>query len=76
MILNRILPIEFDKLYYFEDYFVLTKNNRIDFLEYYIKKKKMRFNKITYENSFFLRYQKIDKKEGWIDPDGVLYDDE
>jgi len=76
MALKQILPIEYDEIYSLNDNVVLKKNSQMDFFDYFIKNKKMRFNKLSYENSSFFRYQKIDKKEGWIDTDGVLYDDE
>jgi hypothetical protein len=76
MALKQILPIEFDKIYLINGNIILNKNRQEDFYTYYIKNKKMRFNKISYENSTYLRYQKIDNTKGWINSKGILFDDE
>ncbi len=73
--LYKILPIEFDKIHSLNEKIILNKNDREEFLDYYLQNKIMRFRKINYENSSYLRYKKIDNKEGWTTQGFSLFDD-
>ena len=74
-ILKEILPIKFAKISLLNGYTILKKDGKEEFFHYYMKNKKMRFKKISYENSTYLRYQKIDNTAGWINTAGILFDD-
>jgi hypothetical protein len=74
-ILREILPINFSKISLLSGYTIIKKDGKEEFLNYYMKNKKMRFKKIRYENSTYLRYQKIDNIEGWINNVGILFND-
>ena len=75
VILKEILPKKFNSIHLVAANLVLSKNGQEDFFNYYIENKKMRFRKISYERSTYLRYKKLDKTEGWIDSNAVLFDD-
>lgn len=74
--LNEIVPIEFEKIYLISGSVFLKRDNTEDFLEYYLKNNKMRFVSVAITKSYYyLRYKKIDNKEGWLKSSEVLYED-
>jgi hypothetical protein len=74
-VLKEILPKKFNSIHLVNGNLVINKSGQEDFFNYYIKNRKMRFKKISYEKCSYLRYKKIDNTEGWIDSNYVLFDD-
>jgi len=80
MILEEILPIEFDDIY--EDIYkdepllIVAKNNQQEILQMYKKTKEFRFTKLFKTDApIYLRYEKIDGTQGWMNRQGELFDD-
>jgi len=74
-VLKEVLPTEFNSVHLVNGNLVVNKRGQEDFFTYYIQHKKMRFKQISYEKCSYLRYKKINDIKGWVDNNGVLFDD-